>query len=166
MPLTPCMVTHCKPNLMQLTAKGSVTEPTRQLTSDLPRAQCWWKPAFVRGMAPHLPRSLSPAEAATNCGLLCSSKQVAQGWSQQHLMESLPRSPEPTHVVTGPGPHQSRTQLAPPAEHPEGVSVGSRPCWGGFRPMAPAPHSSSHTVVKSVLTLCHMHGAPTEIKTK
>lgn len=66
-----------------------------------------------------------PAEPATNCGLLFSSKQVAHSWSQAVPDTDLHQSPsekapEPTHPVVGFKLHQSTNQLPSQSAHPKG----------------------------------------------
>ena len=66
-----------------------------------------------------------PAEAATDCGSLCSSKQVVYGQSQVASDLALYQStsnktPEPTHLVANFTQHQSRVQLPSQAAYLKG----------------------------------------------
>lgn len=66
-----------------------------------------------------------PAEAGKNCGWLCSSKQVAQGWAQAVPdidLHQIPSGevPEPKHPVAVLRLYQSTIQLPPKLAHPKG----------------------------------------------
>ena len=72
-----------------------------------------------------LSHTLDPEEAATNYGLLFSTKQIAQGQSQAASDIDLHRSPsqeapEATHPVAGFRPHRAGPKLAPQEENSKG----------------------------------------------
>lgn len=81
-------------------------------------ACCWWKLVLVQNWAPPM-NHLGPAEAATSYAMICSSEQVARGWSQAASDFNLHQcpsqeAPEWTHQVAGfRTDEESMTQLAP-----------------------------------------------------
>lgn len=109
-----------------------------------------------------------PSEAATNFGSLCSSKQVAQGWSQAmpniDMHDSLPRSHR-INTTTGLRPYQSTTQLSTQVAHPEGDPGRYQTLLGQI------PHHGLcfHTAVQKlwlelILTISQLEVRPQSIK--